>query len=431
MSEGSRTGLEAAIDAAWVTFRRRLADRLEQVEEDELLSLEVESGTSEDELDGCAPYAQFCGWGDGMIRAEVVSDHYLDARYALGPAGDASLRDLGWEPPGDAEEALVELNYSVDLHHDDVEQLAVMVVRALREVYGCPHPAFVVSDDFDGVGGRPVVDEDAAVAASRAAELAAVQPASAPELQALVDAALEVVFEGPAQHDADGDVAITCGQSQVFVRVADDLPAVDLFAQLVLGVEETPAAVALVNETNAGSVARQLSVVDGMVLARTRVVATPFVPGQLRAAVHLFCEGLDELAERLAAAVGGRRFLEPEPVPPRPRLVVPVEADALTALLEVLHEGGRVDPATAAVLLGGDRRAIVAFIVSIRNGVRDLDGLDEELVLGHLRRALRHLAVRRVHQDRATTSRRRQSRQLTLLPDEGSLDGGAWDADLA
>lgn len=431
MSEGRRTGLEAAIDAAWVTFRRRLADRLEQVEEDELLLLEVESGTSEDELDGCAPYAQFCGWGDGMIRAEVVSDHYLDARYELGAAGDASLRALGWDPPAEDEEAFAELNYSVDLHQDDVEQLAVMVVRALREVYGCPHPAFVVSDDFDGVEGRPVVDEDAAVAASRAAELAAVQPESVPELQALVDAALEVVFEGAAEHDDDGDIAITCGRSQVFVRVAQELPAIELFAQLVLGVEETPAALALVNEVNARSVDRQLSVVDGLVLARTRVLATPFVPAQLRAAVHLFCDGLDELAERLAEATGGRRFLDPKPVPPRPRPPVQVEADGLTELLEVLHEGSRVDPATVAVLLGGDRRAIVAYIVAIRNGVRDLDGLDEGLVLGHLRRALRHLALRRVHQDRATTSRRRESRQLTLLPDEGSLDGGSWDADLA
>ncbi len=89
-----------------------------------------------------------------------------------------------------------------------------------------------------------------------------------------------------------------------------------------------------------------------------------------------------------------------------------------------------LDPPTVAVLVARERRTLVRLIVEIRTGRRHLDGLDEDLVLGHLRLALRHLAERRAHgEDRP--SRRERSRQLALLPDEGSLDGGSWDAELA
>lgn len=448
MRDRGRVDLAAETDAAWVTFRRRLADRLELVEEDDYLLLEVESAVDAGERDGAAPYVQFCGYGGGSIRAEAVSDHYLDDRFALGDAGDAQLVDIGWEPPEPDAEPAADHNYVLDSHHDDVEWLATVVVRTLRDVYGCPHPAFVASDDFVCVEDRPAVDVDAAVTASRAAELSAVQPQSVSELQALVDAALEAMFEGPAEHDSDGDIPITCGLSRAFVRVCPDLPAVEFFAHLVVDVEQSEEALEEVNRRNVDSPGRQLSVVDGMVLARMRVLALPFVPSQLRAAVDVFCSDLDELAESLVDELGGRRFLEPapqpmpqpKPLPPRPRATTTdLSVDALepshlslTALLEVLHEDDDLDAAVVATLVGRDRATIVRHLVAIRTDQVDLDGHDEDLVLHHLRRALRHLAVRETRPAPRRAGRRREhSRQLALLPDDDSLDGGSWDADLA
>ena len=93
--------LAGDVDQAWGRFRGRLADRIATMEEDECLLIEMEVGADEDELEGAAPYVQFMGWGgeDGCVRAEVVSNHYLDERFSLADRDEALLGELGWLAP--------------------------------------------------------------------------------------------------------------------------------------------------------------------------------------------------------------------------------------------------------------------------------------------------------------------------------------------
>ena len=126
-----------------------------------------------------------------------------------------------------------------------------MAVRALREVFGCAHPAFLDADELlDAYQGIPPV---ASVPPPRGARRGRRwrrrpgprrRPASSPtsrrtfptnheHLQELIDKALGAMFERPLTHDRDGDVRIVTGKSVIFVQVVDDRPAVDLYAEVV------------------------------------------------------------------------------------------------------------------------------------------------------------------------------------------------------
>jgi hypothetical protein len=148
---------------------------------------------------------------------------------------------------------------------------------------------------------------------------------------------------------------------------------------------------------------------------RTAVLAVPFCAEQLRNVVQRFCSFADQVALELAELVGGRRFLDDE----TPEPVHAATEPGMVVLLELLHAGD-VHPATVAGLFADDRRDLVRQIVRVRRGQQGLDGHGEEVVLDHLRRALRLVADREADVVDSGPRRRRAlpSRQLSLLTDE-------------
>ena len=184
--------LEASTELAWTGFRQRLADRLAEAADDDVLLIELETGVDEDELAGAAPYVQFVAWGEEMLRAEVVSNFYLDERFELSPADERRLAELGWSEPtcDDAGEE----NFHLDLPRREADRVAVMAVSALREVFGCPHPTFLAAEGLERGPEAPTAPEPSY--ADGEAELT--YPDDHEHLQSLVDAALEAMFEGPA-----------------------------------------------------------------------------------------------------------------------------------------------------------------------------------------------------------------------------------------
>ncbi|HET8959082.1 TY-Chap domain-containing protein, partial [Nocardioides sp.] len=183
--------LEASAELAWREFRQRLADRLAAAEEDDILLVEVEAGVADDDLHGAAPYAQFVGWGEGMLRAEVVSNVYLDERFGLTADDERVLTDMGWSEPAyddDGDPVAGEANFHLDAPVREADRVAVLAVRALREVFGCPHPAFLAAD------GLEPVSVAAAEPARADGEVELAYPDDVDHLQSLVDAALEVMF---------------------------------------------------------------------------------------------------------------------------------------------------------------------------------------------------------------------------------------------
>ena len=407
--------LEAVAEEAWRGFRQRLADWLAAAGEDEVMLVEVETGVDEEDLLRAAPYVQFVGWGEEMVRAEVVSNHYLDERFELTADDERMLTDMGWSEPvcdEDGDPVPGEANFHLDAPLREADRVAVLAVRALREVFGCPHPAFLMADGLEQEFQPPAV-----VSNPGEGEAELTWPDDRTHLQSLVDAAVAVTFEDEeVHHDEDGDIPIKCGQSVVFVRVLTDEPTVQVFAEIVVDVKDEERAVSEAARLNLRSHHHQFVVRDDRLVMRESLLALPFSPAQLRVVVGRFCDEVDDLAAEAAVAVGGRRFLEPAPA-----REAPADDDVhpgLATLLEILHTG-RVGPATVAGLFDGDRRELVHQIHGIRAGHRSCGDHAEEVVLDHLRRGLRFLADQAAsREERGRRTRRSASSQLSLLPDE-------------
>ena len=425
----SETDLSGEIERAWTAFRTRLADRLAELEDDDLLHLEVQVGVDEDELEGAAPYLQLVGWGGDLIRAEAVGNAFLDERFLLGDAAQERLTGWGWLAPthgpddqGDAGSP----HFHVDVERRDADRLAVMVVGALRDAYGCAHPAFLEADGLEVAPQQapPVSAPASAPASEEPEEPPAVLPEDQDELSELVDRTLDGLFDGPLHHDGDGDVPIVVGRSVLYVRVLTDRPAVELFAELVVGVEDVGRAAQEVAILNRSHPVAKFCLRDDRVVMSYALHAWPFAPAQLRVAVGQLSEGLDDLARDVAARVRGQRFLDPVPDREAP--------SALVGLLELLYEGP-AKPRLVAALFDNDRHQIIRQLVRLRTGLDDAGEHDLDLVLGQLRAALRYVADDRPAPGgrRTRPTRPPRTRQLSLLPEgEDTLDAGAWGHDL-
>jgi hypothetical protein len=407
-----------AVEAAWMEFRQRLSGRLAMMTGHDVFGLEVEVGAESGELSGASPYLQFAAWGEGMIRAEAVSNGYLDQRYRLTPDRESRLVELGWQAPTCAEPEEPDegsANFWVDLPTAEAGRLATMAVGALREVYGCAHPSFLGAED-DPLAARTDFTQDD--------DPEPTVPADSDELAVLVDRTLASMFEEPLGRDPEGDVPIVAGASVLFVRIARDKPAVDLYCELVLGVRDRARAAVELDLLNGSHEIARFRLRDDVVVMEHRLLAWPFAASQLRLAIGLMLHGLDDTARALATRLGGHRFAEPAPPLSRlaPDLAVDRDDDhpGMVALLELLHQ----DPPTlrmVSALFGGDVELIAGQLSRVRCGAQRLDGHDQDLVVGVLRRALRVAALELADaRDRGKSSGARAtrvSRQLSLLPE--------------
>jgi hypothetical protein len=431
--ERGTTPYEKQSDEAWAGFRRQLADHCAGMSDDDLLHIEIEQAVAEDELYGATPYLQLLGWGQGAIRAEVCSNAFLDDRFRLSVPQEAQLAELGWNAPThgrDDEPDHGSPHWWDDVELRDADRLAVMCVGALRDVFGCRHPAFLVVDGFEPTGfTAPESGEDDGPEPEMEAAIA--YPRDRDELRELVDAALARAFDEPVKHDQDGDVPIVIGDSVLFVLVADDEPIIELFAELVHDVQDLAAANREVAVLNRDLMFGTCIVRDDRVLLRHRLCGAPFVPAQFRTVLSRVGSDLDRIAADLAERVGGRRFLdlarageddedEVEPIDPP------------LAMLRELLAAGDVDPRTVAALFDGDLIEISRQIEALHD--EPPADLDVAETIAALRGALQFLAVRRSREmwDRSArrpAARRRTSHQPPLLSaqdvGEQSLDLGA------
>lgn len=439
----SEFDVAAGAEQAWADFRARLADRIAEMTDDDIVTVEVESGVEEDELLGAVPYVQLVGWGEELVRAEVVSNQYLDERYELSPADEQRLASIGWFAPtndeGD-EPDTGSTNFHLDVGRREADRLAVMTVRALREVFGCLHPAFLITDGLPAAAVEaPQVAAEPMLHEPEATEV--VLPESPEELQLLVDQALAPMLGGSVKHD-DGDVPIVCGQSVVFVRICESRPAVDLYCELVVDVVDLERAVLEVGILNRSHPSARFHLRDDRVIATYRLYAWPFAPTQLLVALSQFSEDIDDLARDLATRVGGHRFGEAAEalaeeadasgVDDASNAEADEEDSALTGLLEILYDGP-ARPGQVAALFDNDRRSLVRQLVRLRTGQDQPGEHDLEMVLGQLRAGLRFLAGFEAlpPRPRPLPPRPDRTRQLSLLPDgEDTLDAGLWVHDL-
>ena len=306
MGERDEFEVDRAAAEAWVRFQARLGDRLAAMAEDDVLV--VEALAADEDEPGAAPYVQFCAWGDGMLRGEVASNHVLMEPRELDEEGERALEELGYDAPTygpDDEADAGSLNFHADLPQSAADRLAVMSVRALRDVFGVAHPALLTGD---------LAEESAApvepAAADRTDEPVAAYPHGGhEELTALVDRALTPYFGHEPRHDDDGDIPVDLGDTVLFVRVHATVPVVELFACLATDVQDLERAAFEINVLNRDVRFVKFRLVGDSILADLQLPAWPFAPEHLRAMLALMTETIQQVESDLVARVCGQHVL--------------------------------------------------------------------------------------------------------------------------
>lgn len=288
--------LESSTKAAWDEFERRLVERLDAMDEDELLLVEV---PGDEKQDGATPYIQFCAWGEDMFRCEVVSNHYLVEAWALTEEAGDELVALGFAAPTYAPDEAADSgssNFYVDVPRDEAFDLGWMTVVALRDVYGVPHPSLLEAEGV--VDPAPEPTTEAGEEHECDPEAFEARLAKGPdELQELVDGALEPVFGHPPKKDSDGDIPINTENCVVWVSVNMLTPVVEVWGFILNGITDRELALHEVAVLNRDHDEVKFVLRDGSIVAQVRVNALPFVAAHLRQAVETLCATVDQARE--------------------------------------------------------------------------------------------------------------------------------------
>ncbi len=351
---------EAQAEAAWDELETALAERLAGMGPDDLAIIESLEAV---ELHGATPYVQFCAWETErglMVRAEAVSNHYLDATRQLGPSGERELESLGFGAPtygvGDEPDS-GSTNWYVDLLAEDAELLADMTVRAFRRAYGITHPAFLTAD-----GLLPDAPHEH-VAAVAAPETPVVVVVDSPEaLREVTAPVLEELLGQPPHRDDDGDFLVPSDHGAFWVLPAPDAPALDLTATVATDVGDTALALLEVNRLNRRDALVQHTLVDAMVLAHLRIDCAPFSDVQVRQQVAHFRVALDEairtVTETLEAASA-------EQARRRRKQAVATITELVKG--ELSGDTPPLDPAMVGQVCGRDEEAVASLLRSTQS----------------------------------------------------------------
>jgi hypothetical protein len=233
----------------------------------------------------------------------------------------ADLVALGWSPPG----VLADSGDSFGLRTtvDQATRLATIVSRTLRDVYGAPHPAFLVYLVHD-IDDEPIDTVPLGTARHEPSLEEGLNLDELPGAAALVTAAEEAIPLGERvrtvvatmskttveqlQEDTDGDIGIRAGSAMVFVRVRDNPPLVDVFSPILTEVEPTEQLYVRLSElTNRMPIGRLYCAQD-TVWASIPVFGRNFQAAHLMLAVQVMTGLADELDDRLHGEFGGKRF---------------------------------------------------------------------------------------------------------------------------
>jgi hypothetical protein len=132
--------LGAKVAQAWTEFGRALAAALPALPDRCTLELTLDPNASGV---GEAMYGVSVEWAaSGELRAYAVSNALLPPEYRLSRSAVADLVALGWQPPGVLAEG--DERFALELPVDQAARLAAILSRTVRDVYGTPHPAFLM-----------------------------------------------------------------------------------------------------------------------------------------------------------------------------------------------------------------------------------------------------------------------------------------------
>ncbi len=321
LDEPTTADLRAKVTEAWREFAGALADQLASLAAGSYVDVTLDptaSGT------GTAVYSVSLRVLDNaVVEALAVGNAGLPEGFRMDRSAVADMVALGWSPPG----VLPGSGDSFGLRSDTANagRLAAIVSRTLRDVYGAPHPAFLVylvHDEEDnpiesaplgtarhdaGLEGLDLdnLDEDGVLAEALANAEEAIP---LEERVRTVVATMSKTTVDQLQLDTDGDIGIRAGSAMVFVRVRDNPPLVDVFSPILTEVEPTEQLYVKLSElTNRMPIGRLYCAQD-TVWASIPVFGRNFQPTHLMLAVQVMTGLADELDDRLHGEFGGKRF---------------------------------------------------------------------------------------------------------------------------
>ena len=196
---------------------------------------------------GAAPYCQVAG-GEAMVRVEAVSNVYLAAGSELDEEQERALEEIGFQRPQAQDWSEGETNFWLDLELREADRAAVMVVRALREVYGVLHPVYLDADGLEPEGAVRPLPPKPQRAEPDPDEV--VRPTSVEEVRAVIDLAVADSYDEAPEWDNDGDLPLPTEDQLVWVSVNKNAPRVLLSCLLVDDVADRQAALVEVNRLN-------------------------------------------------------------------------------------------------------------------------------------------------------------------------------------
>lgn len=319
MAEIDDFDLDRSTARAWTEFTDRLAEVISMIDDSADLTIRSFSGN-----DDPAPYVRLSSPERLVVRAEAAANSVLGDSFQLGDDQLDALAAAGWQPPtGDRPELWLERP------QDAAEEVAELVVGALRDVYGVQHPVFLDPDQLaeilrtepsviEGADGtttvygsvedadRPGPGQTVVRRGPHGVAMVAVLPADRDQLDAIVEAELVAFLGHPPVRDADGDVVIRVGSTLVFLRTAADAQDVVLFSAVVHDVDGRSRAAEVINDLNVESRWVKFQLVRDRVFVMTSVPARPFVPAHLHQAVQVMSEVADGVDDELATKLNGR-----------------------------------------------------------------------------------------------------------------------------
>ena len=322
LDEPTNADLRAKVTEAWQEFARALAGCLRTLQTGAEVVVVLDptaSGTDE------ALYSVSLEIRDEeQIDARAVGNSALPQGYRLDRSAVADMVALGWSPPGVVEGSGE--HFGLRARRAEVGRLATTVSRTLRDVYGAPHPAFLVYLVQDAEGEPITVDPlgtaraglatddaagldiDEALAEAGNAEPAGNHAIALDEQVRTVVSAMLKSTSDQLQVDSDGDINIRAGSAMVFVRVRDNPPLVDVFSPVLTEVEPTEQLYVKLSElTNRMPIGR-LYCANDTVWASIPVFGRNFQATHLMLAVQVMTGLADELDDRLHGEFGGKRF---------------------------------------------------------------------------------------------------------------------------
>lgn len=308
LDEPTTADLHAKVAEAWRDFAKALAGVLPVLPVGAELELALDptaSGT------GSAVYGVSVEHlADGTLQARAVSNANLPEGFRLERPAIAAMVALGWSPPGVM--AGSRENFGMTAAPD---ALAAVITRTLRDVYGAPHPAFLVYEAHDQEE-EPVAVDPLATARHEStvdAFLPSIDSLDASGLDLadrvrIVVSAMLKTDPDALQVDGDGDIGIRAGSAMVFVRVRDEPPLIDVFSPVLTDIEPGEKLfVKLSDLTNRMPIGR-LYCTSGTVWASIPVFGRDFQASHLALAIQVMTGLADELDDRLHGEFGGKRF---------------------------------------------------------------------------------------------------------------------------